>query len=124
MKYYLIVGEASGDLHGANLIKGLQKHDPQAQFRFWGGDRMVAAAGPECLARHYKTASFFGIGTVLANMRTIFRQMRECRADVADYAPDVLILIDYPGFNFRMARFAHERGIRTFYYISPKVWAW
>lgn len=124
MKYYLIAGEASGDLHGANLMRGLQKHDPDAQFRFWGGDGMAAVGGEENLARHYKTASFFGISEILLNLRTIFAQLKECKADVERFAPDVLILIDYPGFNFKMARFAHGRGIRTFYYISPKVWAW
>lgn len=124
MKYYLIAGEASGDLHGANLMRGLQKHDPQAQFRFWGGDGMAAVGGAENLARHYKTASFFGISEIMMNLRTIFAQLKECKADVERFAPDVLILIDYPGFNFKMARFAHGRGIRTFYYISPKVWAW
>lgn len=124
MKYYLIAGEASGDLHGANLIKGLKKADPEAVFRFWGGDRMAAAGGAENLARHYKTASFFGLTDVIAHIGTILRQFAECKADIAAYDPDVLILIDYPGFNFRMARFARKRGIRTFYYISPKVWAW
>lgn len=124
MRYYLIAGEASGDLHGANLIRGIIKSDPDAQFRFWGGDGMAAAGGAANLARHYKTASFFGVTEVVANARTIFAQMKECKADIAAYAPDALILIDYPGFNFRMAEFAHKRGIRTLYYISPKVWAW
>jgi len=154
MRYYLIAGEPSGDLHGANLIKGLKKSDPQAVFRFWGGDKMAAAAGSvagaagaengtasacearrearslqpaqeqEPLARHYRTTSFFGIAAVLANLRTIMRQFKECKEDVVRFAPDVLILIDYPGFNFKMAEFAHKHGIRTFYYISPKVWAW
>ncbi|MDE6779020.1 MAG: lipid-A-disaccharide synthase [Alistipes sp.] len=124
MKYYLIAGEPSGDLHGANLIKGLKKADPEAEFRFWGGDKMAEAGGAENLRKHYRETSFFGIVNVLLNMRTISRQMRECRADIESYAPDVLILIDYPGFNMKMARFAHERGIRTFYYIAPKVWAW
>ena len=124
MRYYLIAGEASGDLHGANLIRGIKKADPDAEFRFWGGDRMAEQAGEKSLARHYKTASFFGIMGVLTHLGEIARQMRECKADVAAFNPDVLILIDYPGFNFRMAKFAHKRGIRTFYYISPKVWAW
>jgi len=124
LRYYLIAGEPSGDLHGSNLIKGLKKSDPQAEFRFWGGDKMAEAGGAEGLARHYKSASFFGLYNVVANLRTIMRQFRECKRDVAAFAPDVLILIDYPGFNFRMAEFAHKRGIRTFYYISPKVWAW
>lgn len=124
MKYYIIAGEASGDLHGSNLIRGLQKSDPQAQFRFWGGDLMAEAAGAESLARHYKSTSFFGFAQVLANARTIMRQMRECRDDIRQYAPDVLVCIDYPGFNFKMARYAHSIGVKVFYYISPKVWAW
>lgn len=124
MKYYLIAGEPSGDLHGANLIKGLQKADPQAEFRFWGGDHMAQAGGAANLRKHYRETSFFGIMQVLKNLGTIKRQMRECQADVAEYAPDVLILVDYPGFNMKMARWAKEHGIRTFYYIAPKVWAW
>ncbi len=124
MKYYLIAGEPSGDLHGANLIEGLKKADPRAEFRFWGGDKMAAAGGAGNLAKHYRETSFFGIVQVLKNLRTIRRQMRECRADVAAFAPDVLILVDYPGFNMKMARWAKRQGIRTFYYIAPKVWAW
>lgn len=124
MKYYLIAGEPSGDLHGANLIKGLLKADPQAEFRFWGGDNMAAAGGEANLRKHYKETSFFGIVQVLRNLGTIKHQMEECQADVAEFAPDVLILIDYPGFNMKMARWAKEHGIRTFYYIAPKVWAW
>ncbi len=124
MRYYLIAGEASGDLHGSNLMKGILKADPEATFRFWGGDRMAAVGGAEGLAKHYRQTSFFGVTEVLRNLRTIFNQLGECQRDVVEFAPDVLILIDYPGFNFKMARFAHERGIKTFYYISPKVWAW
>ena len=124
MRYYLIAGEASGDMHGANLMKGILKADPQAEFRFWGGDKMAEVGGAENLGRHYKTTSFFGLAEVAANLRTIFRQMNECKRDVMAYAPDVLILIDYPGFNFRIAKYAHDNGIRTYYYISPKVWAW
>lgn len=124
MKYFLLAGEPSGDLHGANLIEGLKKADPEAEFRFWGGDRMTAAGGAENLRKHYRETSFFGIVQVLKNLRTIRRQMRECQAEVAAYAPDVLILIDYPGFNMKMARWAKEHGIRTYYYIAPKVWAW
>lgn len=123
MKYYLIAGEPSGDLHGANLIRGLQKADPEAEFRFWGGDLMAEAGGRAHLRKHYRETSFFGVVQVLRNLGTIRRQMCECREDVAAWAPDVLILIDYPGFNLKMARWAHERGIRTFYYIAPKVWA-
>lgn len=124
MKYYLIAGEPSGDLHGANLIRGLKDADPAAEFRFWGGDRMAEAGGRANLRKHYRETSFFGIVQVLRNLGTIKRQMRECQADVAAFAPDVLILVDYPGFNMKMARWAKEHGIRTFYYIAPKVWAW
>ena len=91
MKYYLIAGEPSGDLHGANLIEGLRKADPEAQFRFWGGDRMAAVGGAANLAKHYRETSFFGIVQVLKNLRTIKRQMLECQADVAAFAPDVLL---------------------------------
>ncbi len=124
MRYYLIAGEPSGDLHGSNLIRGLKREDPAAEFQFWGGDLMAEAGGKENLRKHYRETSFFGIVQVLKNMGTIRRQMEECRRDVAEYRPDVLILIDYPGFNMKMAKWAHEHGIRTFYYIAPKVWAW
>lgn len=124
MKYYLIAGEASGDLHGANLMKGLLKSDPEARFRFWGGDRMAEVGGQENLAKHYKAASFFGITEVVKNLRTVLSQLSECKRDVLEFAPDVLICIDYPGFNLKVAKFAREHGIRVFYYISPKVWAW
>ena len=123
MKYFLIAGEPSGDLHGANLIKGLRKADPAAEFRFWGGDLMAAAGGAQNLCKHYRETSFFGVVQVLRNLGTIRRQMRECREEIAAWQPDVLILVDYPGFNMKMARWAHARGIRTFYYIAPKVWA-
>lgn len=124
MKYYLIAGEASGDLHGSNLMKGLLKSDPDAVFRFWGGDKMASVGGAGNLAKHYKKASFFGVTEVIKNLGTVLSQLRECKEDVANFAPDVLILIDYPGFNFKIAKFAHERGLKVFYYISPKVWAW
>lgn len=124
MKYYLIAGEASGDLHGANLMKGILQCDPDAEFRFWGGDRMAEVGGVERLAKHYRHTSFFGVSEVLKNLRTIFSQLNECQRDVEAFAPDVLICIDYPGFNFKMAKFAHRRRIPVFYYISPKVWAW
>lgn len=124
MRYYLIAGEPSGDLHGANLMRGILKADPGAVFRFWGGDMMAVAGGRDALAKHYRDTSFFGIAEVVRNLPTILRQFGECRRDVEAFAPDVLILIDYPGFNMRMARFAHERGLRVFYYIAPKVWAW
>ena len=124
MRYYLIAGEPSGDLHGANLMKGLKAHDPEAKFHFWGGDKMAGVGGSGNLAKHYKETSFFGIVEVIKNLRTIRRQMKECRQDVEAFAPDVLILVDYPGFNMKMARWAKEHGIRVFYYIAPKVWAW
>lgn len=124
MKYYVIAGEASGDLHGSNLMKGILKADPEAQFRFWGGDRMAEVGGVENLVKHYKKTSFFGVTEVLRNLPTIFSQLDECKRDLIAFVPDVLICVDYPGFNFKVAKFAHGKGIRTFYYISPKVWAW
>lgn len=124
MKYYIIAGEASGDLHGSNLMKGILKADPEAKFRFWGGDRMAEVGGRENLAKHYNQTSFFGVTEIIKNLRTILSQLSECQRDLMAFAPDVLICIDYPGFNFKMAKFAHSKGIRTFYYISPKVWAW
>ncbi len=123
MRYFLIAGEPSGDLHGSNLMRGLRKADPEAEFRFWGGDGMAEVGGRENLRKHYRETSFFGVVQVLMNLRTIGRQLRECQQDVADFQPDVLILIDYPGFNMKIARWAKERGIRVFYYIAPKVWA-
>lgn len=124
MKYYLLAGEPSGDLHGANLIEGLKKADKEAEFRFWGGDRMAEAGGRENLRKHYRETSFFGLVPVLMNLRTIRSQFRECQQDISEYQPDVLILIDYPGFNMKLARWAHEQGLLTYYYIAPKVWAW
>ncbi|MBO0933671.1 lipid-A-disaccharide synthase [Fibrella aquatilis] len=122
MTYYLIAGERSGDLHGANLMGGIRANDPAARFRAWGGEQM-AAAGAD-VVRHYRDLAFMGFWEVVKNLGTIRRYLRECQADVAAYQPDVLILIDYAGFNLRMAKWAKKRGIRVFYYISPKVWAW
>ncbi len=122
MRYYLIAGEASGDLHGSNLIKGLKKKDPNAEFRCWGGD-LMAAEGAQ-LVRHYKETAIIGFVEVLTHFNKIARNMKECKQDILNYNPDVLILIDYPGFNFRMAEFAKGKGIKVFYYIAPKVWAW
>ncbi|MFI3323922.1 MAG: lipid-A-disaccharide synthase [Rikenellaceae bacterium] len=123
MKYFLIAGEPSGDLHGANLIRGLKEEDPTAEFKFWGGDAMASVAGEQNLLKHYRQSSFFGILEVLRNLRTISAQLKECEASIVDFAPDVVILIDYPGFNMKIARFAKEHGFKTFYYIAPKVWA-
>ena len=124
MKYYLIVGEPSGDLHGSKLIAGLKKADPEAEFRFWGGDLMAEAGGQKNLAKHYRETSFFGFMNVLKNLGTIRKQFGECQADIKAFQPDVLILIDYPGFNLKMAKWAKEAGIKVFYYIAPKAWAW
>ncbi len=122
MKYYLIAGEASGDLHGANLMKEIKILDSQAEFRFWGGDLMAAIAGEP--VKHYKELAFMGVFEVVANLKTIQRNFKLCEADLLNYQPDVLILIDYPGFNLRMAEFATKNKIKVFYYISPKLWAW
>lgn len=122
MRYYLVAGEASGDLHGANLMKALKEKDPQAEFRCFGGDKMKAEGGT--LVKHYAEMAFMGFTEVLLNLQTIFKNMKACKADVKAYAPDVLILIDFPGFNLKIASFAKAAGIRVFYYISPKVWAW
>ena len=124
MKYYIIVGEPSGDLHGSNLMRGLQAEDSEAQFRFWGGDKMAEVGGAENLAKHYRETSFFGIAQVLRNLKTIFGQIDECKRDIEAYSPDVVILIDYPSFNMRIAKWAKERGMKVYYYIAPKVWAW
>ena len=124
MKYYIIVGEPSGDLHGSNLMRGLQAEDSEAQFRFWGGDKMAEVGGAENLAKHYRETSFFGIVQVLRNIRKVLGQIDECKSDIEAYNPDVVILIDYPSFNMRIAKWAKERGMKVYYYIAPKVWAW
>jgi len=121
MKYYIIAGEASGDLHGANLMSALKNNDPKAEFRIWGGDLMKAQGGT--LVKHYREMAFMGIWAVLMNLRSIKQNMKTCNEDLLQYKPDVLILIDYPGFNLRIARFAHENGLKVYYYISPKLWA-
>ena len=122
MKYYIISGEASGDLHGANLIKSLRKQDPQAQFRCWGGDLMQAEGA--VLVKHYRDLAFMGFAEVAAHLGQILRNLSLCRKDMKEYAPDVVILIDYPGFNMRMMRFAYKQGYKVVYYIAPQVWAW
>ncbi len=122
MKYYLIAGEASGDLHGANLMRALAEIDPQAQFRFWGGDRMEAVGGK--LIKHYRDLAFMGFWEVVTNLKTILRNIDFCKRDITQFQPDALIFIDYPGFNMRIAKWAKEQGIPTHYYISPQIWAW
>lgn len=123
MRYYIIAGEASGDLHGANLIKELIRLDPGAVFRCWGGDRMEAYPNVT-LVKHYRDLAFMGFIEVLQNIRTIYNNIEFCKKDLLNFKPDVLILIDYPGFNLRIAEFAKKEGIRVFYYISPQIWAW
>jgi len=122
MKYYLIAGEASGDMHGSNLMRELMITDTEAQFRFWGGDRMAELGGK--LVVHIKDLSFMGFWEVLMNIRTILGYLKFCETDLLQFKPDVLILIDYPGFNLRMAEFARKNNIRVVYYISPQIWAW
>ena len=124
MKYYVIAGEPSGDLHGSKLMRGISLEDPEAKFRFSGGDRMAEVAGREAMLYHYKEMSFFGFVQVAKNLRTIFRQMDNVKADIERFSPDVIILIDYPAFNLRIAKWAKSRGIKVYYYIAPKVWAW
>ncbi len=122
MKYYIIAGEASGDLHGSNLMKALQQKDSEADFRFWGGDLMQDVGGT--LVKHYKELAFMGFVEVILNLRTIFKNIKLCKNDISAYKPDVIIFIDYPGFNFRIAKWAKEEGYKTHYYISPQLWAW
>jgi lipid-A-disaccharide synthase len=122
MKYYLIAGEASGDLHGSKLMKGLKKSDPEAEFRYFGGDLMAAEGGE--LVQHYKDTAVMGWYSVIANLGKIRRNLSTCRQDILNYGPDTVILIDYSGFNLRIARWAKPAGFRVIYYISPKVWVW
>lgn len=119
-----MVGEPSGDLHASKMMRAIRESDQEAEFRFFGGDRMVEVAGEESLALHYREASFMGFWQVLANLGTITKQIRLCKEDISDFAPDVVILVDYAGFNLRIAKYAHEQGIKVYYYIAPKVWAW
>lgn len=131
MRYYIIAGEASGDLHGSNLIRGLKAEDPEAQFRLWGGDLMLGAAidnGPKTedmavLVRHYKAGAVMGISDVMSKAGKLLGNMEFCKKDIVEWRPDVVILIDYPGFNMRIAKFCHDNGIKVFYYIAPKTWA-
>jgi lipid-A-disaccharide synthase len=122
MRYYIIAGEASGDLHGSNLVKELIKQSPESSFRGWGGDLMQSAG--VTIVKHYRELAFMGFSEVIANLGTILRNIRFCKQDIEAYKPDAIILVDYPGFNLRIAKWAKERGIRTIYYISPQIWAW
>ncbi|QQV01971.1 MULTISPECIES: lipid-A-disaccharide synthase [Chryseobacterium] len=122
MKYYIIAGEASGDLHGSNLMKALKQKDPSAEFRFWGGDLMQKQGG--ILVKHYRDLAFMGFLEVAMNLRTILNNIRFCKEDIRSSKPDILILVDYPGFNLRIAKYAKELGIKVVYYISPQLWAW
>lgn len=123
MKYYLIVGEASGDLHASHLMKALLKEDPKAEFRFFGGDMMSAVGGTR--VRHYRELAYMGIIAVLLHLRTILRNMAFCKRDIVEWQPDAVILVDYPGFNLKIAKFVHDyTRIPVYYYISPKIWAW
>lgn len=122
MKYYIIAGEASGDLHGANLMKALYEEDPQATIRFWGGDLMEKTGGT--LVKHYRDLAFMGFVEVIFNLKTIFDNIKICKKDIAKFKPDVIIFIDYPGFNMRIAKWAKALGYKTHYYISPQIWAW
>ena len=122
MRYYIISGEASGDLHGSNLMKAIKERDKNAEFRFWGGDLMAAQGGR--LVKHYRELAFMGFLEVLVNIRTIIRNLKFCKKDILKFDPDALILIDYPGFNLRIAEYAKENGVEVHYYISPQIWAW
>ena len=123
MKYYLIVGEASGDLHASHLMAALKEEDPRAEFRFFGGDMMAAVGGT--MVKHYKELAYMGFIPVLLHLRTIFANMKRCKEDIVAWAPDVVILVDYPGFNLDIAKFVHAKTkIPVYYYISPKIWAW
>ncbi len=122
MKYYLIAGEASGDMHAARLMEALQKQDPDAHFRYWGGDRMQAQGG--VLVKHYRHLAFMGFWEVLMHLPTILKNIAFCKRDIQTYRPDVIVFIDYPGFNLRIARWAKKQGYKTHYYIAPQLWAW
>ena len=122
MKYYIIAGEASGDLHGANLMRAILRQDPQAQFRFWGGDAMAEVGGKP--VRHIRDLAIMGFVEVVRNLRTVTQNINLCKQDILQFQPDACVYIDYPGFNLRIARFAHDRGLLNIHYISPQLWAW
>src|SRR6185437_6805249 len=122
MKYYIIAGEASGDLHGSNLIKELQQLDSGADIRCWGGDKMQATGAT--LVKHYKDLAFMGFVEVIKNLPAILKNIKFCKNDISSFHPDVIIFIDYPGFNLRIAKWAKAKSFKTVFYISPQVWAW
>ena len=122
MKYYIIAGEASGDLHASNLVAEIKKKDKKAEFRGWGGD-LMKAQGVE-LVKHYRQTAFMGFVEVAVNLRKVLGNIAKCKKDIVEYEPDAVILVDYPGFNLRIADFAHQKGFTVFYYVSPQVWAW
>jgi len=122
MKYYIISGEASGDLHAANLVLEIKKKDKEAEIRAWGGEKIQAAGAT--LVKHYKETAFMGFTQVLANLKTIKSLFAFCKEDILAFHPDIVIFVDYPGFNLRMAEFTHQQGFKNYYYISPKIWAW
>ena len=122
MKYYIIAGEASGDLHASNLVAEIRKKDKKAEFRGFGGD-LMKAQGVD-LVKHYRLMAYMGFVEVAVNLRKVLGNIAQCKQDMLDYQPDVVILVDYPGFNLRMAKFAHEKGFKVIYYISPQIWAW
>lgn len=122
MKYYIIAGEASGDMHAAKLMNGIKARDPKAEFRCWGGALMKEAGGT--IVKHYREMSFMGFQEVILNIRTILKNIDYCKKDITAWNPDTVILVDYPGFNMRVAKFAKAKGYKVFYYISPQVWAW
>ena len=123
MKYYIIAGEASGDLHASRLMRSLKKEDPDAQFRFFGGDMMAAEGGT--MVRHYRELAYMGFIPVLLHLPTILGNMKMCKRDITEWQPDVVILVDYPGFNLSIAKYLKEKtNIPAYYYIAPKIWAW
>ena len=121
-KFYIVAGEASGDMHGANLVKAIKSLDSRVEFRAWGGDRLESEGA--LIQKHYRELAFMGFVEVAKNIRTILNNIKQCKQEIKDYDPDALILIDYPGFNMRIADFAKKEGYKVFYYISPQVWAW
>ena len=122
MKYYIIAGEASGDLHASYLMKNIKLYDKKAKFRFFGGDLMKEQGGE--LVKHYKEMAFMGLFDVIANIGKILKNLKTCKKDIIQYKPDFVILVDYPGFNLNVAKFAHKNNFKVYYYISPKIWAW